>query len=157
VDVTTILDALQGSAVAHSISKTNHLVGAALQILHILGFVLLLAALLLASLRLLGWTLRDQPVTRVTRDAMRLVWTGLALAVPSGVLMFVATPKLYFYNAAFGIKMVLFVIAVLVQVFLFRRVAAQDAPSPARARASVAASLAAWFGIGVAGRMIGFL
>jgi hypothetical protein len=49
------------------------------------------------------------------------------------------------------------VAAVAVQFALFRRVAAIDSPPPALARLSVAVSLLLWFGVGVAGRAIGFV
>ena len=52
--------------------------------------------------------------------------------------------------------MVLFVSAIIIQFALLRRVAASEAPKPALARTAVALSLVAWFGIGLAGRMIGF-
>ena len=151
-----VLTAIQNSAVAHAISKSDHLVGAALQVVHVMGFILLLASLVLMSLRLLGLVLKHQAVADVVADASRLLWIGLALAVVSGTLMFVSSPKLYFYKFAFELKMLLFVVAVLVQFTVFRKVARTEAPRPAFVRATVAFSLVTWFGIGLAGRMIGF-
>ena len=151
-----VLTVIQTSAVAHAISKSDHLVGAALQVVHVMGFILLLAALVLMSLRLLGVILKQQAVADVIADASRLLWIGLALAVVSGTLMFVSSPKLYFYKVAFELKMLLFVVAVLVQFTVFRKVAKADSPRPVFVRATVALSLVTWFGIGLAGRMIGF-
>ena len=148
---------LQDSALAHAISKTDHLVGAGLQIIHVMGLVALLASLVLIGLHLVGLAFKHQPITDIAREATRLVWLGLALTALSGTLMFIATPKLYFYNPAFRLKMVLFFVAVIVQLALFRRTAAQTSPSPAFARASVGISLAAWFSVAMAGRMIGFI
>jgi hypothetical protein len=152
-----VLTAIQNSAVAHAVSKSNHMVGAGLQIVHVLGFILLLASLVLISLRLLGLAFADQPISKVGRDATRLIWLGLALAVISGTLMFVSSPKMYYYNPAFELKMLLLVVAVLVQVLLLRRVTVNDSPTPALARTSVALSLVFWFGVGLAGRIIGFI
>jgi hypothetical protein len=152
-----VLTAIQNSAVAHAVSKSNHMVGAGLQIVHVLGFILLLSSIVLISLRLLGLAFAQQPVSKVGRDATRLIWLGLALTVVSGTLMFVSSPKTYYYNPAFELKMLLLVAAVLVQVVLLRRVSAKDAPTPALARATVALSLASWFGVGLAGRIIGFI
>ncbi len=152
-----VLGAIQNSSVAHAVSKTNHMVGAGLQIVHVLGFIVLLAALVLISLRLLGLVFADQPVSKVGRDATRLIWLGLALAVISGTLMFVSNARMYYYNPAFELKMLLLIVAVLVQVLLLRRVTANDSPSPALARTSVALSLVFWFGVGLAGRIIGFI
>ncbi len=42
------------------------------------------------------------------------------------------------------------------QLVLFRKTAAQTSPTPTFARASVGISLAAWFSVAMAGRMIGF-
>lgn len=152
-----ILDWLQNSALAHAVSKTDHLVGAALQIVHVMGLVALLASLVLISLHLLGLAFKHQPTTDIAKEATKLVWLGLALTALSGTLMFIATPKLYFYNPAFRLKMVLFFVAVIVQLALFRKTATQTAPSPVFARASVGISLAAWFSVAMAGRMIGFI
>ena len=152
-----ILQAIQDSPIAHLVSKSNHMVGAGLQIVHVLGFILLLSALVLLSLRMLGIALNQQPLAHVARDATRLIWGGLIAAVASGVMMFVSTPRLYYFNWAFELKMLLFLAAILVQLFLFRRVAATESPSPALARTAVALSLTAWFSVGLAGRMIGFI
>jgi uncharacterized membrane protein len=152
-----ILTAIQNSPIAHAISKSNHMVGATLQVVHVLGFILLLASLVLISLRLLCLAFKQQPVTRVARDASRLLWIGLGMAVASGTLMFASSARLYFYNPAFEVKMALFAIAVLVQLLLLRRATATDSPTPALARASVALSLVFWFGVGLAGRIIGFI
>jgi cytochrome bd-type quinol oxidase subunit 2 len=151
------LTAIQNSAVAHVISKSDHLVAAGLQIVHILGFVILLGSLALISLRLLGLAFTQQPIEQVARDSIRLIWLGLAVAVVSGTLMFVSTPKLYFYNRAFELKMLLFVVAVALQVTLFRKVVANKDRHLGFARISVALSVAAWFGIGMAGRAIAFV
>ena len=60
-----ILTAIQNSPIAHAISKTDHMVGAGLQIIHVMGLVLFLASLVLISLRLLRWVLADQPIDDV--------------------------------------------------------------------------------------------
>ncbi len=65
--------------------------------------------------------------------------------------MFVSSPKMYYYNPAFELKMLLLVAAVLVQVLLLRRVSVSDSPTPVLVRATVALSLASWFGVGLAG------
>jgi hypothetical protein len=152
-----VLTAIQNSAIAHVVSKSNHMVGAGLQIFHVLGFILLLASIVLISLRLLGLAFAQQPISKVGRDATRLIWIGLVLTVVSGTLMFVSSPRMYYYNPAFELKMLLLVAAVLVQVLLLRRICASDSPPPALVRTTVALSLASWFGVGLAGRIIGFI
>ncbi len=156
MSIAEILTVIQDSPVAHAISKSNHMVAAGLQVVHVLGFIALLAALVLISLRLLNLVFKNQPMREVTRDANRFFYIGLFLTVLSGTLMFIATPKLYFYKFAFELKMLLFVSAIFIQFALFRRIAARESPNPVLARTTVGVSLAMWFGIGLAGRMIGF-
>lgn len=151
------LNFIQSSALSHTISKSNHLLMAGFQVFHVMGFVLLLASLVLVSLRLLGLILPDQAVPQVAGQSLRLLWSGLALVVVSGTLMFIGSPTHYFYNPAFDIKMVLLPVAVLIQALLFGTVARRENPSPWLARTSVALSLAAWFAVSMAGRAIGFV
>lgn len=152
-----ILTWIQDSALAHAISKTDHMVGAGLQIVHVVGLVALLASLVLISLHLLGLAFKHHPTVEIARESTRLVWFGLVLTALSGTLMFIATPKLYFFNPAFRLKMVLFLLAVIVQLALFRRAASDSSSTPAFAKVSVAVSLVAWFSVAMAGRMIGFI
>jgi hypothetical protein len=157
--VTTVdaLTAIQNSGFARAITKSNHLVIAGLQIIHVFAFLLLLSSLVLMSLRLLGLVLQRQSIPLVTRAPTRLFWWGLSLAVISGGLMFVTGTKHYFYNRAFDAKMLLLLAAVVVQLALFRKVAGSESPSPALARVTVAVSLTFWFGIAIAGRALGFV
>lgn len=151
-----VLGALQDSALAHAISKSDHLVGAGLQVVHIFGIVLLLAALLLANLRLLGWVLPDTPLQVVAREARRFFVIGIALAAVSGTLIFIATAKLYGAKWVFWLKMALLAAALVTHVLLLSRVLRQENPSRAAARQAAVLSLALWFGVGFAGRLIGF-
>lgn len=157
MNVVDILTAIQDSSLAHAISKTDHMVGAGLQIVHVLGLIFFLASLVLISLRAIGWALADQPINVVARDTSRLLWAGLALTALSGTLMFIATPKLYYFNWAFGLKMALVLFAIGVQATLFRKVARSAEPSLRFARASVALTVGCWFSVAMAGRMIGFV
>jgi hypothetical protein len=150
------LSALQHSGLARAISKANHLVIAGLQIVHVFGFLLLLSALVLMSLRLLGLALGRQSLSQVLRDPSRLFWLGLALAVVSGSLIFLTGPQHYFYNGAFELKMLLLLAAVLLQLTLFHAVARGSESHPLFTRLSVLLSLLLWFGVGAAGRAIGF-
>ena len=151
------LTAIQTSGFARAITKSNHLVIAVLQIIHVFGFLLLLSSLVLMSLRLLGLVLQRQSIPQVTQGPTRLFWFGLSLAVASGALMFVTGTKHYYYNRAFDAKMLLLLTAVVMQLALFHRVAVSESPRPALARTSVAFALVFWFGVAIAGRAIGFV
>ena len=152
-----VLDWIQSTALSHWISKSNHLLIAGLQVIHVMGFILLLASLVLISLRLLGLTFKQQTVPQVAKEATRLIWVGLAMAVGTGVLMFIGSPRHYFYNPAFDVKMLLLLLAVIVQARLFGKVAASETQKPWLARTAVALSLVFWFAVSMAGRAIGFV
>jgi hypothetical protein len=152
-----VLDWIQSTPLSHWISKSNHLLIAGFQVIHVMGFILLLASLVLISLRLLGLLFKQQTVPQVAKEATRLIWVGLAMAVGTGVLMFIGSPRHYYYNPAFDVKMLLLLLAVIVQALLFGRVAASEAQKPWLARTAVALSLVFWFAVSMAGRAIGFV
>jgi hypothetical protein len=151
----SIYESLQSSAVGHIISGSNHLVGAAFQVVHIVGIVLLLTAVLLVGLRLLGLGLREQTLAEVEKLARPFLWLGLAATVISGSLFFISTAVIYATKTALQIKLVLLVLAILLQFGLIRRLVANPA-SRAVATAGAVASLTLWLGVGLAGRAIGF-
>ncbi len=128
-----------------------------IQIVHVLGLILLLTALLLVNLRLLGWGLRALPLQQVVGATRKALWLGLALAMGSGTLLFLSAPVHYTGNAAFVPKMALLLAALVVQASLYRRVTASAAPTPLIARSTAVISLSLWFSVGLAGRAIGFV
>ena len=129
----------------------------AIQIAHVLGLILLLTSLLVVNLRLLGWGLRSLPLQQVVHATRKALWLGLALAMGSGSLLFLSAPVHYAGNAAFVPKMALLLVALAVQASLYRRVTARAAPHPLLARSTAVISLTLWFGVGLAGRAIGFV
>lgn len=157
MDGNAVLDALQGSALAHAISQSDHLVGAGLQILHILGFLLLLTALLLVTLRAWNKVLPDVPLLRVRREARRLAIVGFLLAALSGTLVFIATPRLYVGNRAFLLKMALLAAALLLHWMLVRPLLDREETLRLPGQTIIALSLLLWFGVSIAGRVIGFI
>ncbi len=157
MSIDTVLGAIQNTGVSHWVAKADHLFTAGLQVVHVIGFTLLLASLLLISLRLLDLIFKQQTVPQIARETLRLLWLGLALAVFTGVVMFIGAPKHYAYNPAFVTKMVLLLVAVIVQAALFGRVASSETPPPWLVRLGVALAVFFWFGVSLAGRAIGFV
>jgi hypothetical protein len=157
MSITALLTDIQNSSIAHAISKSDHLVAATLQIVHVFGLILLLTAQLIIALRLLELAFKQLPRSHITAEATRIFWIGLALATISGILMFVATPKLYYFKWAFQLKMLLLVSALISQTTLFRHVVRHNFPSPGLARTAIGISLLLWFGVGMTGRIIGFI
>lgn len=128
-----------------------------IEVVHVLGLTLLLGSILATDMRLLGVGLRRQSPAEITTGLSPLFWTGLIAAVSTGVLMFVGEPVKCFFNEAFWWKMGLLAAAILFHLTLFRCASRSEAVSPAWRKTAGALSLALWFGVGVAGRVIGFI
>ena len=152
-----VLYAVQKSHFAHGLAETNHMLVAVLQIIHVFGFIFLLAPLLLISLRLFGLVLRDQPVQEVVRQPRAVSITGLVMTLSTGLLMFLTAPLHYYNNWAFDLKMVLLLAALTVYGVLFIGAAPRQSAHPALARITVAASVVLWLGVCMAARAIGFV
>ncbi|CAG0989885.1 hypothetical protein MTYP_02226 [Methylophilaceae bacterium] len=152
-----VLNWFQQTAFGLALGRADHLFGAVLQLIHILGFVLLLTAVVLVNLRLLGMGLKRQVASVVTDSTIPLLWIGLLAAVFSGVLIFLSGPLHYYPNEAFWLKLILLVLVVAFQVSIYRKVISLEAPGAVVVKSVAVLSLTLWFGVGVAGRAIGFI
>jgi hypothetical protein len=132
------------------------------EIVHIVGFVILVGAAIMFDLRLLGVS-AALPVTGMERHLLRGARLSLFLVVPSGLLMFAAHATEMADNPAFRIKVVLLVAAAVnAGVFHrapFRSVRRWDrnAPSPPGARVAAVLSLVLWIGVITCGRLLAYL
>jgi hypothetical protein len=131
--------------------------------LHVLAAVFVFGSLLMLDLRLLGVTARSQPVERMSRELLLWTWLAFALALMTGIGLFITRASAFVDNRAMQFKVLaLLLAAVNMIVFQFgahRRVAQWDlaVPPPASARFAGAASLFCWAGVMLAGRWIGHL
>ncbi|MBP2290862.1 DUF6644 family protein [Azospirillum rugosum] len=133
------------------------------EVLHILGFALLVGSILAFDLRLLGVRAPLLPAEALARLLLPVAVTGFALAVPTGLLLFTTEATSLVRNGMFLAKMALLALA-LVNIVLFhkgagRRMAAwgvADRPPPA-ARFAGAASLGLWVAVLVCGRLIAYV
>lgn len=134
----------------------------AVEIVHILGFVVLVGSVLVFDLRLLGLT-RALPVRLLARHALPWSFGALLLIVPSGFLMFVAHAGDLIANPAFVIKMSLLFCAglnaALFHAGVFRSAADWDSnvAVPALAKLHAAVSLLIWAGVITCGRLLAYV
>jgi uncharacterized protein DUF6644 len=122
------------------------------------GIVLLVGGVFLMSLRLLGLIMRDRPVSRVARDLRGWTLVGLIMTLVSGTTMAVGhglMPDLY-ESTAFWLEMELLLAALVFHFTLYRSVTSRDNAPPALRGFTAILALFLWFGVGVAGRAIGF-
>jgi uncharacterized membrane protein SirB2 len=127
---------------------------------HLLALAVFGGAVLLLDLRFLGLVFRTQPVSEVARELLPLTGGGVIVMFVSGVLLVANGPVRYYFNPAFRIKMILFVLALFVH-FTLQFVAARRAPAREKHsiwfRTGAVLSLLLWLSIGVAGRAIGYV
>jgi hypothetical protein len=87
---------------------------------------------------------------------------GFVLTALTGVCFLAGTPDQFFYNDAFGVKMLLLLIAALNVCFFYTRlfpalaVTTSMQPASRGARVAAGVSLFSWIGIVTAGRLITF-
>jgi hypothetical protein len=134
----------------------------AVEIVHILGFVVLVGAAFMFDLRLLGLS-RGLPVSAMAEHLLRWSRLALLLVAPTGALMFTAHATEMFVNPAFRLKLLLiaaaFLNAGLFHGWPFRAVGDWDTeiPAPWPARLAGALSLVLWTGVITCGRLLAYL
>lgn len=129
---------------------------------HVLSITLLAGTIAVLDLRMLRLILRSVSVSRLARSVLPLSWSGFALSVASGLLLFWAEAVKMYVNPSFRAKLVLLVLAgfnaLVFHTTIFRR--AQEWETlpvyPWRARVSAIASLTLWGGVIIAGRAIAY-
>jgi hypothetical protein len=132
------------------------------EIVHILGFAVLVGGVTLFDLRVLGCA-RSIPVAPLARHLLSWSLASLALVVPAGVLMFSADPQGLLLNQVFLLKLALIVTAglnaLLFHLGVYRSVAhwnvATQAPLAARLQALL--SMLLWVGIICCGRLLAYV
>jgi hypothetical protein len=140
-------------------SRYMYLVVESVHVLTLTGFVGLSAML---DLRLMGLTMRDVPVSQITRRIVPWMAVGFVVMAASGSLLFYAIPVRSYHSVWFRLKMAMMLFAGL-NAWIFhekehRRVAEWDLdPVPPRAaRIAGAASLILWILIIFSGRFIAY-
>lgn len=126
--------------------------------IHLLALTVLLGSVVVLSLRLLGGGLRSQTIPAVARMLAPLTLGSLLAMLVTGVLLFCSEAIKCYENPPFWFKMEALALAILFHYTFVRSTTRTEAASASRVRAVAAAlgSLVLWFGVGAAGRAIGF-
>ncbi|MFI6037954.1 DUF6644 family protein [Streptomyces sp. NPDC051315] len=142
--------------------RTTPLVYSSLESVHILGIALLVGPALAFDLRLLGVGRQMLPVTAAARHLLPLARLGFAIAVTSGLVMFVSGAVAVGNSGAAPWKLSLLMVAgVNIAVFhwgAYRRVDGWDieVPTPARAKTAATVSILVWSGVIASGRLLAY-
>ena len=129
---------------------------------HIIGFSIMVGAVILFDLRLLGISKRIS-VRLLARHLLPWSLAALLLIVPTGVMMFSSEASDLVNNRAFVLKMLLLMLAATnataFHLGVFRHVESwdQNASAPRGAKLHALASMLIWIGVITCGRMIAYL
>jgi formate-dependent nitrite reductase membrane component NrfD len=128
-------------------------------IAHILGLVLFVGSILLLDLRLVGFA-RSLPALDVARVLTPIMFTGFAVQIVSGVLLFSADARPLWNNPVMQVKAALIALglanALIFRALWNRRLADWDDTAPGVARTQAGLSLLTWLGVAVCGRFAGY-
>jgi hypothetical protein len=144
---------LRGSELAFPLTEAIHLIGLGISV----GIILWI------DLRLLGVSLKREPVTEVIARLEPWAVRGFVVMVLSGILLFLGKPDSYYATSTFKIKMLLLPVAGLNVLFFHKRVLANigqwdNASSPPwQAKMVGAVSIILWLVIMILGRFTAYL
>jgi len=157
----SLLRGLEASAFAALVRGSTWLYPAA-EILHIIGFAVLVGVAFVFDLRLLG-LMRALPIMDAVRHLTRWARRSLFVVVSSGLVLFIVDATSLAGNPAFQLKLVLIaaagINAGLFHWITFRGADAwgSSAPLPLAARLAGVVSILLWFSVIASGRMIAYV
>lgn len=131
------------------------------EIVHILGFVILVGSVAMFDFRVLGMS-KALPVQRLGRHLLRWAVASLVLIVPAGLMMFSAHPQDFVNNRIFLLKLLLILAAVvnaaIFHAWTYRSVDQWDTlvSAPASAKLHAALSLVIWIAVISCGRLLAY-
>lgn len=131
-----------------------------IEILHIIGFSVLVGALAMFDLRVLGLG-RELPLRALARYLLPWSLGGMLVALPSGLLLFAAEAPALAANRVFLLKLALIVAAGLnalaFHIGPWRVGARWRDQAPLRARLHAALSLLLWLAVIACGRLLAYV
>jgi hypothetical protein len=151
---------LEGSALSRAMRESLWMYPI-VEIVHIVGFVLLVGSVAMFDFRILGLS-KGLPVQRLGRHLLRWSLASLLLIVPAGLMMFSAHPQDFIGNRIFLIKMLLIVSAAVNAAMFhmgsYRSVGEWDTlvPAPFSAKLHAGLSLLIWVSVISCGRLLAY-
>jgi hypothetical protein len=126
------------------------------EVLHVIGFALLIGTIFLVDLRLMGLGMKRQTSAQILKDTAPWTLVGLTLVLISGPLIFFSDPGLYVMNASFRYKITVLLIAILYNWTIHKKVAASAHPGGAGVIVGAVSALM-WASLIFAGIFIAFV
>jgi Family of unknown function (DUF6644) len=146
-----------GSAVGQAV-RNSRVAFPVIENFHLFALTVLLGSLVVLCLRQFGLVYKEQPIAEVARALRPWNRWSLAVMLASGILLFLSEAMKCYGNTSFRVKMVFLFFALLYQFTIYNRlVKKQGLGAPLGGKIAAAVALCLWFGVGLAGRAIGFL
>lgn len=123
-----------------------------IEFVHLAGLAVIGGAVLIVDMRMLGFGLKKTPVATLAKDAQPYVTGSLVVMLVTGAALYSSEATKCYASAAFWIKMVSLLLAMIFTYTIRKRVAAGDHEN----RLVGFVSIALWFGVAWGGRWIGF-
>ena len=122
------------------------LTASSLEIMHYVGFFLLVGATAIMDLRVMGVAAKRQSATQLAEQVFPWMWTGLVLASISGFLMYASDAPEYLHNSVFHAKLFWCALAIVFAVIIRQNIPKWDKlPAiPMFAKIIALISLALW-------------
>jgi uncharacterized membrane protein len=126
---------------------------AALEIVHYFSMFILVGSMVIVDLRVLGLVGRRQNATQLADRLFPWIWASLALNVLSGFFMFAGSATAYYRNDIFYDKMTVFLLAIVANLIVQKKMRAwnQLPAMPAWAKLIAVVSIGLWIGAIIAG------
>ena len=132
----------------------------AVEIVHIVGFAVLVGAVAMFDLRVLGFG-RDLPVRLLARHLLPWSVGSMLLVLPSGLLLFAAEAPDLAANRVFLLKLALIAVAGLNALAFhggpYRAAERWESRAPPRARLHAVLSLILWLAVIACGRLLAYV
>jgi hypothetical protein len=143
------------SAIGNTI-RQSHWLFPVIEGIHLLGLGLIGGAVLLVDLGLLGFSMGQQSIAKLSRDAEPWLIGSLALMFATGIPLFLSESIKCYYSFAFWVKMASLFSVILFTFTVQRRVIRMPTARPWQFRFTALVSLILWSAVGWGGRWIGF-
>jgi hypothetical protein len=130
---------------------------AIIEVVHLFGLTLLLGGVVFLSMRLFGLIMTDLPLPEFSRTVRRWTFAGFIISTLTGICLYASESMKLYNSPSFWVKMAFFFAAIAFQFTVVRSVALSDRSGRVVRAFAALVSLILWFGVGVAGRAIGFL
>lgn len=131
---------------------------ATVETVHLLGLALLGGVILLFGLGSLNLAVAGDSPASTARTLRPVFVLALTVMLASGVLLTASKPLRYFLSPPFRWKIALLVLGVALYAWLDRRLTQPGRRTATRSDGRIAILLLlTWFGVGLAGRLIGLL